>query len=272
MNKIIFTRGYHPLTSAEIAEFESGHGIILPPKYRAFLLRQNGGHPHKQLIPDLCYVQFFCSLTDASKRASLDRAISSVALSDGLLPIGYGAGDYICLSLVDDQIYLWDHDAEYAFDAMPPALSEMKLIAVSIDEFLTRLEGTKPPRLEDEVERIGRWGKVDVLDAFLATGRDINEIMPSGNCIVKAAVDEEDLVFLKECVRRGAVLQGRGLLHAAAFKMDVEMIRYLLGQGLDPNELDENGKTPLDSSPRGATGPSVLSLEQAGGHRTQNDT
>ena len=47
-------------------------------------------------------------------------------------------------------------------------------------------------------------------------------------------------------MKRGAQLKNRDLLHGAIFVGRAEIVKYLVEQGLDPNELDESGRTPLD--------------------------
>lgn len=244
---IIFTGSYKPLSETEIREFERWLESELPPKYRNFLLARNGGHPHKHELPE-CYVQGFYAVTKSSENMSLQAEIEKMMddLPDGVIPIGdTGIGDRICLSISDDKLYLWEH--ERAYETLPADISELVPLAENIDELLNALEGDNfSPVPDDEISNLGRWGDVGLLDAYLGRGNDINQVSAAGNILVLDAVYAGNLEFVKECVKRGAALENRGLLHAAAFSEDFEMMKYLLEQGLDPNEVDNTGQTPLD--------------------------
>lgn len=269
MSEIVFTRGHRPLNEERLVEFEDWLKARLPDAYRNFLLRQNGGHPHKHLLSD-CYLEAFYGITDSNANMSLKCNVDLVAgdLPSSLIAIGYaGNGDRICLSLEDDQIYLWEHEVE--FDGVVAKSEGLVPIAKNIDELLTKLEGDDPPVPDEEVDNIGRWGDEGLLEEFLAKGHDINEVTSSGRSLVRSAAWALQLEFLKECVRRGAELNGRGLLHATAVTRDVVMAEYLLDQGVDPNEKNERNKTPLDSAISPKVNRVVPLIEGRGGVRTK---
>jgi hypothetical protein len=269
MGELIFTGSYKPLTEQDIRNFEQWLEAPLPKKYRKFLLGTNGGHPHKHLLSE-CYLEGFYALTTANKRSNLQREILKMQddLPAGLISVGYaGNGDRICLSLTGGEIYLWQHDRRY--ESQPPKLEELIPLADDIDELLGKLEGDDPPVPDDEVSNLGRWGDVGALADYLKQGHDINEVSPQGSTILQAAAYAGHLDFIKECVKRGAILKGRDLLHAAAFTMDHEMMKYLLQQGLDPNELDDLGGTPLDCVPLPDFAPVAQLLKSKGGRKAK---
>src|SRR5687768_14930486 len=101
MNEVVFTSSCAPLSGEHIARFEAQQKIKLPPKYRAFLLRVNGGHPHKPMGAG-CYVQNVFAITDADTQLSLARDMAGMKsdLPKGLIPIIFAnGGDRVCLSL-----------------------------------------------------------------------------------------------------------------------------------------------------------------------------
>jgi hypothetical protein len=282
---LIFTGSYHPLTEQDLRAFDQWLEIPLPPRYRAFLLRTNGGHPHRHLAPHGYLEAFYAIITvsaharkhppsSRSENMSLERKIE-VTLNDndlppGIIPIAFcGNGDRVCLSLADDRIYLWQHDAPY--EDYPPALAELTPEAEHIDDLLDKLEGDSPPVPDEEITNLARWADPDLLDVYLAHGHDINEVTSRGSSLVKDAAYHGNLEFIKACVQRGATLKGRGLLHAAAFTIDLEIMTYLLiDQRLDPNELDEQGMTPLDRIlPFTLNAPAVQLLKMKGGVASQ---
>lgn len=246
MNELVFTGSHKPLEERDIQEFEQWLEARLPWRYRSFLLAHNGGHPHKHLLPG-CYLEGFNAITDASCSVSLKDDVEAWIddFPDGFISIGYaGNGDRICLSLADEKIFLWEHERPY--NAHPPHLNEFVLLANNIDDLLSKLEGDDPPVPDDDISNIGRWGDIKLLDDYLKQGHDINKISPTGKLIIRGAVYARNLDFVKACHVRGAILKDRGLLHGAAFTGEFEITQYLLEQGLDANEIDELGRTPLD--------------------------
>lgn len=265
MNELVFTGSYKPLEERDIQEFEQWLEAPLPRRYRNFLLAHNGGHPHKHLLPG-CYLEGFNAIKEAGGSECLKNDVGARAddLPNGFISIGYaGNGDRICLSLTDEKIFLWEH--ERAYNARPPHLKELVLLANNIDDLLSKLEGEDPPVPDDEISNLGRWGDIKLLDDYLKQGHDINKISPAGSIIVLDAVYAKNLDFLKACHVRGAILKDRGLLHGAAFAYEFEILQYLLEQGLDPNEIDEFGRTPLDCVLIPGNGPVPKLLKSKGG-------
>lgn len=136
MSDLTFTGSYRPLTAEDLRTFEQWLEHPLPPRYRAFLLRTNGGHPHRHRAKH-CYLQAFYAIAQVSAHGqkyppsqrsqgmSLEDQVKSMLddLPPGVIPIAFsGNGDRVCLSLQDDRIFLWQHDAPYVDS--PPALED----------------------------------------------------------------------------------------------------------------------------------------------------
>ncbi|QIF02084.1 SMI1/KNR4 family protein [Roseimicrobium sp. ORNL1] len=278
MSDLTFTGSYRPLTEQDLRTFEQWLEHPLPPRYRAFLLRTNGGHPHRHRASHGHLEAFYAiALVSAhgqkyppSERRlgmSLEEQVKSMLddLPPSVIPIAFaGNGDRVCLSLEDDRIFLWQHDAPY--EDYPPALAELVPMADHVDALLDQLEGDTPPEPEEEVTRLGRWGDLELLDSHLASGHDVNEVTALGDSLVRSAAYYGNLDFIKACVQRGATLRDRSLLHVAAFTIDAELMSYLLEQKVDPNELDDNGYTPIDCVlPFAMNSPAVKLLQEKGG-------
>lgn len=94
----------------------------------------------------------------------------------------------------------------------------------------------------------------------------MNELTTHGDSLVRSAAYHGNLDFIKACVQRGATLRDRNLLHVAAFTIDIDLMSYLLQQGVDPNELDDNGDVPMDCVlPFAMSSPAVMLLKKKGG-------
>jgi cell wall assembly regulator SMI1 len=115
------TSKHSPATLQTIAEFEQLCGFSLPPDYRDFLLRHNGGQPTPDAFPinpdygDGSIDSFFGlhDGTDSLTRAYRDRFDS---MPTHLIPIGYdGCGNFICMSLAHGDlgsITFLDHETD----------------------------------------------------------------------------------------------------------------------------------------------------------------
>lgn len=243
MEGIIFHRSLKPVSEEVIRIFEQSIGFTLPPDYRKFLLRWNGGLPNKP-VGQSFYIQFLFGLSEQPVSDSIRS--TSPGIPPEFLSIGFcGGTEYVWLNLLSGKIYVRDGQCDYDSPAMPLA-EQFRLVEESFTDLIRSLGGDSEFDVpEDEICCIGRWADIAILEQSLARGRDINEQTSDGYCIVKAAIAEGEVEFVKECVMRGAILQKRGLLHAAAFSGGMNAVAYLLERGLDPNEI-EDGRTPLD--------------------------
>lgn len=90
----------------------------------------------------------------------------------------------------------------------------------------------------------------------------------------KARLDALAVVKLIAAIREGGNLQVRGprkngLLHLVV--RSPRAVKFLLAQGLNPNDLNEDGETPLHSAAACGVFESAALIEKAGGDKTLRD-
>jgi hypothetical protein len=171
------------------------------------------------------------------------------------------------LEIPTGRIYLWDHEIEY--HGRRARIDELVLLASDVDDLLSHLEGDDSPQVDDKISDLGRLGDIGGLDSFIESGGNINALSTGGEGIVACAAYKGHLAFIKECVRRGASLNGA--LHAAVFAGNSDVIEFLLENGADPNERDKHGRLPLDGLPEmiyERKPPFVKLMEERGGRRS----
>jgi hypothetical protein len=116
---MITLQGSNPPPSPdEIAAFEGAIGLSLPPSYREFLKRNNGGMPPAEHciwrdaergLP--VYVQYFFPLADTESNLLKESSTFPAELESYLLPICLeGSGSYLLLDLRTGAVLLWDAD------------------------------------------------------------------------------------------------------------------------------------------------------------------
>lgn len=154
-----------PITEKQLAATERKLKISLPPQYRAFLLRHNGGWPE----PDsFVFKQGRGSYSDSTVNRFLaihDGPHSNFVeyfktyktehprVPEELVPIANDpGGNLICIALAGDRpgaVYFWDHEEEADFrDGEPATWDNVHLVADSFDAFLQGLGQTPKRRRE----------------------------------------------------------------------------------------------------------------------------
>jgi ankyrin repeat protein len=266
---------YKPITNEDLDALEAEFDIVLPASYRTFLLRNNGGQPpsSKAMLRwenTSYYIQCFYAITDASAAVSLRRHITEMSseLPEGSIPIGAESDGTLLLALSNGKVHHMNRSLYFSAERL--RLNDLPVIATDIDTLLSNLEGKDTPPREDVIGDIGRWADLEELDRYLAAGGDINACSEDGETIVATAAFRGNLAFIRECVARGATLKNAGVLHAAMHCMDKQLVDFLLSEGVDPNELDAWGRTPLDKAHLAASGPAVQSLVAKGGRRIKS--
>jgi len=142
-------RMFPPARPAEVDEFERSHGVTLPPEYRDFLLKSNGGRPADNLVnvPDFdeAAVNHFFGL----QRGDMYDLRSEGARIEGRIPPGTIAigddpgGNLFLLSVDGDSngaVFFWDHEDEPV--DQPTDWSDFEnvyRIADGFDQFLAML-------------------------------------------------------------------------------------------------------------------------------------
>jgi hypothetical protein len=132
------------LTEAEVDGLERQLGIVLPKKYRSFLLRYNGGRPEPTFFPIRGFntspfgaIHYFFGISRAVRSSNIDWNFRMYKgrMPSELLPIaGDELGNRICLFLAGTNegcVYFWDHDNEKS----PPTYANLYPVASSLEEF-----------------------------------------------------------------------------------------------------------------------------------------
>lgn len=147
----VIANSYGLLSDEDLVAFEAKSGLVLPPKYRAFLLRNNGGQPVPDSfqIPgwggvDSCVQRFFGIHDGTNSNLDLNIKFYANRIPRPFIPIGIDpAGNILCVgyehSLVDC-VYFWDYEDELDENGESKLdMSNMYLVAESIDELCDSL-------------------------------------------------------------------------------------------------------------------------------------
>jgi hypothetical protein len=165
-------------------------------------------------------------------------------LSPEMVPIGNDVGgNRLCISIAGDSVghvFFWDHEIgkEGPEDRYEPVF----FVARSFNEFLDLL--TAPElRKVGEIERLGRFGIANEITRFISDGHDIEERNESARTIAQEAARYGNIDVLRACRAHGARMDGA--IHLAAMNRSMPAVEYLLSLGVDINELNAQGMTPL---------------------------
>jgi hypothetical protein len=145
------------LDDKKIDSFEARWNIKLPPEYRAFLLRTNGGMPEPEVLfhfvergkPSDSVLDQFYILRKGADDPNLDEALETFIATRRMpatfLPFAYDQfGNQICISVAGKdvgRVYFWSHEREPADPAedSDPSIDNVSLIADSFSSFLDAL-------------------------------------------------------------------------------------------------------------------------------------
>lgn len=133
---------FRKISHQELEKFELQYNIILPSKYKNFLLKTNGGQPEPNifLISDEqgasgvngLFGIYTGGYEDVEKRMEIFKG----RLPNGFIPIGDDpGGNLICLGINKkyyEKIYFWDHEEEADY----PDMSNMYFLSNDICDFL----------------------------------------------------------------------------------------------------------------------------------------
>lgn len=151
-----FTDSGPPATDEDLDELEAYLGARLPPEYRAFLHRTNGGRPdpeegfygYRGDRSGGSLLNFFYAVTHEKKTYTLAHAYFKWEgrVPRDLLPIGWDAGgSLVCIGISGKRygkIFFWDMEDE-GLEGRPPGYRNVHLLADDMDSFL---EGFFDPR------------------------------------------------------------------------------------------------------------------------------
>jgi hypothetical protein len=141
------------ILETDIQDFEQKIGTSLPPEYRNFLLKYNGGRPTLYIFPETkdLYPLALSDLFGLNTEKDYDNLLHKIDIYDGrihpsFISIGDDpGGDQFVLGIrgkFKGKVYYWDHNSELENDEFTEnELPEnMYLLADSFDEFIDKLE------------------------------------------------------------------------------------------------------------------------------------
>ena len=133
-------------TVSQVEELEMKLGIKLDEKYKAFLIKYNGGDTPNTNWNGKCKsdVRFFYGIgVKEDILESLKYEIVQNLLEKSFLPIAKNcSGDFFCINLEDAKIYFSYHDK-----------NRITLIAESFEEFISKIKSTKIGHIRTIEER-----------------------------------------------------------------------------------------------------------------------
>ena len=129
--------------------FQRFYKFKFPKPYKAFLLKQNGGTPEKNIFNfanggEASIVRGFFKINSSN---SYDDLLSSIENYRNRMPNYYipiaddTFGNNICLAIKGQnygKVYFWDHENEVD-DGETPTMDNMSLLANNFDDFLNSL-------------------------------------------------------------------------------------------------------------------------------------
>jgi ankyrin repeat protein len=230
-----------PVALEDLRAFEQRLGVQLPIDYRDFLLRNDGGMPSPSLVRgedgSTTSIGLFLAIVDVED--ALRTRAPDDCVANGMLPVAEsGGGDYFYL-LLDGGVYYWDHDVA-PFDQFRH--TDLPRVASSFGDLLDRLFGQE--KKVSSIEELGK-GTVDQLERFVVD-HDIDERTDNGLTIARIAASAGNIAVLRRCAQLGADLQDA--IGTAAMRGQREALEFLLSVGRSIDEVDRNGRTPIQNA------------------------
>jgi len=234
------------ISEDDLQQFEKLVGSELPLDYRQMLLDQNGGEPENGIFQiddgDQTNLKRLYSLR-TGKHDSLEVQLLRMQgiLSPDAIAIGVDAfGNKVCLYVKGErrgQVWFWDHEEEE--DTTPTVLL---FVHRTYKEFIESLKAEPPDEL-DEIELLGKTGTIRELLNFLSRGNHIERQNHYRRTTIQEAARYGNIDLVRACIEHGARIDG--VIHLAAMNRKLDIIDYLLSQGVSINERNKVGETPL---------------------------
>jgi ankyrin repeat protein len=120
----------------------------------------------------------------------------------------------------------------------------MEFVARSFTDFIYNLRLIDPEH-KDQFDFLGEHGTYTDLLNFLAQ-KNINSKNAYDRTVAQECARHGNLELLKQCHFHGADFSGT--MNFAFLNEKPEVIKYLIELGMDINERDSSGKTPLDNA------------------------
>lgn len=224
---------------SEILNFEKIIGKQLPTEYRTFLIESNGGRPKPNIFKTLgeeyeSDIQFLFGITTGNYdlRENFQRLKNIIPFE--VIPIAIDSGGSpILLDLNSKEIYFFDLDTEVKY-----------LISENFKTFITGLYNLKQE--ETELDKAISSQNISYFKSRIEKGEEIDNILNEFNQpMVIVASSRGKLKLLRFFIENGAKYDNA--LFVACSNGHLEIVKYLLLKGANPNERDieQNNDTAL---------------------------
>ncbi|MDX2109953.1 MAG: SMI1/KNR4 family protein [Verrucomicrobiota bacterium] len=242
---------YEPASGDEIRSFENKHHLLLPEDYIDFLLKVNGV---KNLRFDKCTFNKAEHRSEVYRLSVLyplfdhwDRHVSEnlsfETVPKGFVKIGHDNITrplMICCRKLNYGKVFYNHDHSFKSDSTK--------ISPCANSFLDFMNSLLPDHNRDFLDELVTFGNPSDLDNYLAK-ENLHKVLFESkyvgpSTITSFAVSAGNLEMVKACIARGAATDY--LLCAAVEFSQPDIVEYLLDLGIDVNQRDFDGKTPMD--------------------------
>ena len=279
-----YSNKYDKIDIGDINEFRKKFKLPkLPKGYIDFMIRHNGGRSNYDTFSffiekdeDATIISYFYSISKNSNHVTtMNFAMSySDSYPKGLLPIAYDyLGNSICLGLKGkhkNKVYVWIHDMIEEGDEW----ANIFLVSESFEAFIDSLtiSGISEEEEPDELKDICKSGDYHKLEEILKTKDIPTEVLikKAQTCAFFGYLDMIKLFESKGCpmhkiafpaIRGGQTETAIYLIEnfenineilpddstwlhkAIEFKND-DLVKYLVENGADINQADDNGRIP----------------------------
>ncbi len=194
--------------------FELDNKLSLPPDYRAYLIKHNGGKPcpNHFKIPfsegDISRIHHCYGLHSGPTYLRLDYSYQTYLhrIPMHLLPIADDPfGNLILIGTAGNvlgKVYFWEHELENETCSFAP----MKLLSDTFGDFLISLYNWKNPN-EREIEKAIKSDDVNLLNSILSAQYDLEEEDEFGRTMIENAAIHNSLGIIQYLYGNGASLR-----------------------------------------------------------------
>ncbi len=223
----------------EILNFEKIIGKQLPTDYRKFLIKNNGGRPTPNIFKTLrgeyeTDVQFLFGITNGNYDLRENFQELKHHIPFEFIPIAIDSGgNFVLLDLNTQEICFFDSETK-----------EKYLVSETFKSFISGLYNLKEK--ETELDKAISLQNIFYFKSHIEKGERIDSIVNEFNqSIVTVATLKGKLKLLKFFIENGAKYDMA--LFNACSNGHIEIVKYLLLKGANPNESDieQNGDTAL---------------------------
>ena len=235
-----------PITTEMLETIESLFDFKFPEDYRKFMLVHNGGRPEAGVFfgenVSFRIVHFFSLDEQATINLVSEIDYFRTEIRSDAFPISLDeGGNRICLGTLSSNfgnVLFWDHEVE----------NDTPLIYVT-NNFTSLIKGLVPRVNYDSdlIENLGKSGNVEDIKQYLERGSSLFTRNENDLNILDAAAMYGNLEVVKFCIDKGCSYSKT--LHYAVKYLRRAVIEYLVGLGVDVNEINQYGFPPLEHLP-----------------------